>query len=102
MIDLIEHRRPDVEALCRKHGVKTLELFGSAADGTFDPVCSDLDFLVDFLPLKPGQLFSNYFDLWQELRALFNRRIDLLTPDSIGNPYLLESINRQRRVLYAA
>ena len=34
---------------------ETLELFGSAADGAWEPARSDLDFLVEFLPLKPGQ-----------------------------------------------
>ena len=102
MIDLIERRRADLDALCQKYGVRSLEIFGSAADGAFDPMSSDLDFLVTFLPLGPGQLFANYFDLWHDLRGLFNMKIDLLTADSIRNPYLAESVNRQRKVLYAA
>lgn len=102
MIDLLERHRAEWEALCRKHKVKTLELFGSAADGTFDPISSDLDFMVEFLPLEPGRLFDSFFDFWDELRTLFKRKIDLLTPDSISNPYLLRSVNRQRKVLYAA
>jgi len=36
--------------LCRRYGVRKLELFGSATDGAFDPRTSDLDFLVDFDP----------------------------------------------------
>ena len=37
MIDLIENHRSELTALCRKHRVKTLEVFGSAANGAFDP-----------------------------------------------------------------
>ena len=62
MIDLIERRRSELEELCRRYHVKTLEVFGSAADGTFDAARSDLDFLVEFLPLGPGQLFDFFFD----------------------------------------
>ena len=42
MIDLIEQHRAALEGLCRRYRVKTLEVFGSAADGTFDPARSDL------------------------------------------------------------
>ncbi|MGN6627162.1 MAG: nucleotidyltransferase family protein, partial [Tepidisphaeraceae bacterium] len=46
MIDLIERNREQIVALCKKHGVKRLELFGSAArDEDFDPKTSDVDFL---------------------------------------------------------
>src|SRR5262245_58897016 len=102
MIPLIENRRAELEELCRRYRVKTLEAFGSAADGTFDPMGSDLDFLVDFLPLGPGQLFDFFFDLKDELQTLFGRHVDLVLPRAIRNPYLQESVNRSRRVLYAA
>ena len=36
MLDLIEQNRSELDELCRKYHVKTLELFGSAADGGFD------------------------------------------------------------------
>ena len=56
MIDLIERHRDELADLCRRHHVRTLEVFGSAADGTFNPATSDLDFLVEFLPLTAGEL----------------------------------------------
>lgn len=48
MIDIIEQRRPEVAALCSHFGVQSLEVFGSAADGAFDPAHNDIDFLVEF------------------------------------------------------
>src|SRR5260370_24749963 len=48
MIEQIEQRSAQVEALCRKHQVKRLDLFGSPKRGDFDPVTSDLDFFVEF------------------------------------------------------
>src|SRR5882724_10416181 len=102
MIGLIEDHRAELEELCRKHHVKTLELFGSAADGTFDPGRSDLDFLVDFLPLEPGQPFAFYFGLLHALKDLFRRKIDLVMPRAIRNPYFLRGVNQNRTVVYAA
>jgi predicted nucleotidyltransferase len=102
MIDLIEQHRAELEALCRTYRVKTLELFGSAADGTFDPGRSDLDFLVEFLPLESGQHADMYFGLLFGLEGLFRRKIDLVMPSGIRNRYFLEAVNKQREVLYAA
>ena len=102
MIDLIEHHRAELADLCRRYHVLTLELFGSAADGTFDPARSDLDFLVEFLPVGPGQLFDFFFDLKDELQTLFRREVDLVSPRTIRNSYLLKAINESRQVVYAA
>ena len=43
MIDVIEQHRTELDNLCRRYRIRTLELFGSAADGTFDAARSDLD-----------------------------------------------------------
>lgn len=102
MIDLLEQRRADLEELCRRYHVKTLEVFGSAADGSFDRARSDLDFLVEFLPEAAGRMFHGYFDLKEALQQLFGREVDLVMPGAIRNPYFLQAVNRQRKVLYAA
>ena len=36
---------PNITALCKKHGVAHLELFGSATGAGFNPDSSDFDFL---------------------------------------------------------
>jgi predicted nucleotidyltransferase len=56
--------------------VRRLELFGSAARGVGEP--RDLDFLVGFEPLPPGQRAPAYFGLPRELEALFGRPVDLV------------------------
>lgn len=102
MITLIENQRDALSALCRQHGVRRLDLFGSAASGSFDPHTSDLDFLVEFDDLPPGQYANAYFSLLESLEALFHRPIDLVMATAIKNPYFLESVNRTRTALYAA
>jgi predicted nucleotidyltransferase len=102
MIEMIEQHRSDLVALCRKHHVKTLEVFGSAVDGTFDSARSDLDFLLEFLPAAAERPFHGYFDLKEDLEKLFGRKVDLVMPAAIRNPYFLKAVNQQRTVLYAA
>ena len=102
MIDLLEQQREKLEALCRRHHVRRLEVFGSAADGTFDPARSDLDFLVEFGPEAAGRLFHGFFDLKESLEQLFARKVDLVMPSAIRNVYFLKAVNQQRKVRYAA
>ncbi|MFO0965959.1 MAG: nucleotidyltransferase domain-containing protein [Gemmataceae bacterium] len=102
MIDLIQQRKREVESLCRRYGVRSLEVFGSAAVESFDPLRSDLDFLVDFLPLAPGQPFAFYFGLLEDLRSLFRRRVDLVVKGAIKDRAFQESVDRSRQVIYAA
>ena len=102
MLELIEQRRVELAELCRRYHVQTLELFGSAADGTFDPAASDLDFLVDFRPMEPGPHSRAYFGLWFALRELYQRNIDLVETPAATNPYFLTVVNKQRELLYAA
>lgn len=102
MIRLIQDNRAAIEALCLRFNVASLEVFGSAANDEFDVARSDVDFLVEFKPLEPGPLADAYFGLLAELGRLFNRKVDLVTPKAIKNPYFLRAVNETRRMLYAA
>src|SRR5882762_8619916 len=70
---IIDQHRAELQVLCQRFQVKTLELFGSATDGRFDPHRSDLDFLVDFLPMPPGPHSKAYFGLLFALEDLFSQ-----------------------------
>jgi hypothetical protein len=99
---VVEQRRDQIADLCARFKVKRLELFGSAVRADFDARTSDLDFLVEFLPLGPGEYADAYFGLLEGLEDLFARRIDLVMPEAVKNVYFLEAINETREVLYAA
>jgi uncharacterized protein len=97
---VIENKRPQLEALCRRHRVRRLELFGSAA-GRFDPSHSDLDFLVSFETMSPEEFADSYFGLPARLEDLFELRIELVTDSSASrNPYFRESVRQNKSVLY--
>jgi predicted nucleotidyltransferase len=102
MIALIEQHRPEVAALCSRFGVQSLEVFGSATDGTFDPAHSHIDFLVEFLPDEAGSLFDSYFGLQEALEHLFARKIDLVTTSALENPDVMAVVNQSRQTVYAS
>ncbi len=98
----IEQRRSEIGALCRRFGVRRLELFGSATRPDFDPTASDVDLLVELEP-PPGMGYADaYFGLKEELERLFARPVDLVSLASLRNPYFIREIEASRRLLYAA
>ena len=102
MVALIEEHRDALVALCREYHVARLEVFGSAATGREFGDASDVDFLVEFQPLEPGERANAYFGLLLALQDLLGRGVDLVEPGAIKNPYFLESVNESRMELYAA
>ena len=102
MLPLVTERTRDVVKLCTRFRVRRLELFGSATGPQFDANRSDLDFLVEFEPLPVGQYADAYFGLREALAELFGRRVDLIVGSAVANPYLRESIDQTRALLYAA
>ena len=102
MQDFILAKREEIAELCRKHHVRRLSVFGSAARDDFDSAKSDVDVLVDFEDIGPDIYFDNKTALLEALQHIFGRRVDLLTSKSIRNAYLLREVETTREVLYAA
>ena len=102
MIPLIDQHLKELEVLCERYRVRRLELFGSAATDRFCTQTSDLDFLVEFHALRPGQHADAYFGLLHELETLFGCPVDLVMTGAIQNRYFLEAIATTRTLLYAA
>ena len=88
MLTDLEEKRTEVEAACRRAGVRRLTVFGSALTDAFDPERSDVDFLVEFDESADDDLFDAYFSLQEELATVLERPVDLLMADAVKNPYL--------------
>lgn len=102
MIDLIKQHRPEVAELCRHFGVRSLEVFGSAANGAFNPQSSDIDFLVEFNQDDSSSLFHRYFGLQEKLEQLLGHKVDLVSASELSNPYFIATVNQSRQSVYAS
>lgn len=98
---LIEDKLKDLKRLCEEYDVKTMHVFSSACTDKFNHK-SDIDILIAFKDISIEKYTDNYFELHNKLEELFNRKIDLLTENSLSNPYLIESIEETKQLLYAA
>lgn len=99
---IIENNRAQIEALCARFGVLRLEVFGSAAGERFDHEHSDVDFLLDFGEKYDPSLSRRYFGLKEALESLLGRDVDLVMVGALTNPYFIQSVNRDRQLIYAA
>ncbi len=88
-----------LNSLCKKYRVLTLYVFGSAANGNFTKD-SDIDLLVTFDKLDLSEYADNYFDFKFSLEDLYERKIDLLEEKAIKNPFLKQSIDISKELLY--
>ncbi|HEY0431164.1 MAG TPA: nucleotidyltransferase domain-containing protein [Pyrinomonadaceae bacterium] len=97
----MEQNRPALLEICRRFNVRRLYVFGSAATGGFKPASSDLDFLVDLADREPtGDYADRYLGLAESLETLFSRPVDLLTEQSLCNPYLRREVRLTRELIY--
>jgi hypothetical protein len=86
-------------ALCLKHKVSKLFVFGSVLTNRFRKD-SDVDFLVNFADVDLYSYADNYFDLKFSLEDLLKREVDLLEEKAIKNPYLRKSIDSSKHLIY--
>ena len=100
MPDRLFTDRPALIALCRRHGIRRLSLFGSVLKGTHRPD-SDVDLLVEFEPgAAPGLLGLAAIEA--ELSSLLGgRRVDLRTAHELSR-YFRDEVVRTAQVQYAA
>jgi predicted nucleotidyltransferase/uncharacterized protein with HEPN domain len=102
MVDLLAGKLNELAALCREYGVLRLDVFGSAAKGTFDPETSDLDVLYTYANHGPDGHVHRFLEFAESLERLFVRKVDLVCDEAVRNPYFREELERTRRNVYLA
>jgi predicted nucleotidyltransferase len=100
MIAEITMHRGQLASLCERYGVLRLDIFGSAARGSFDPTASDLDFVAFFADRTSPDYVDRYLDFADALEVLFGRPVDLLTERSIRSPFFRRAVDRDRETIY--
>lgn len=98
-MQLINQNKEIIKKLCETHNVEKLYLFGSATTSSFNEK-SDIDFLVKFKSFDLKLYFLNYSDLKNKLKNLLHRDIDLVEEQTLKNPYLIQSIEENKELIY--
>ena len=101
MIAIVTQKREQIAEHCRRLNVRKLDVFGSAANGNFNPETSDLDFLVEFNELETPGIADRYFDLEKSLMELFDKKVDLVMARHFENPYFRASVEATKEPVYA-
>jgi predicted nucleotidyltransferase len=102
MQQILEKQKKELVAICQALNIQRLYAFGSVVSGKFRED-SDIDFLISFSEnLTVEEYTRNYFALHYQLRELFGREIDIVTERTLSNPYLIESINVTKQLIYEA
>jgi predicted nucleotidyltransferase len=88
-------------ALCERYRIAKLYVFGSVVNGNFDKTTSDIDFLAQFKERAPTPDYAERFlGFEHDLKALFNRPVDLLTVEGLKNPGLKKTVEQTRKLIY--
>lgn len=95
----IEFDSDKIAAFCRRHGIRTLSLFGSILRDDFRPD-SDVDVLVEFGPEGTPSLLD-LGGMLMELTEMLGRQVDLKTWGFMSDR-VRRQVERERRVEYAA
>lgn len=97
--DIIQSKLPELTALCKKYHVAELFIFGSVLTDQFH-ASSDLDFIVRFGELPLLDYADNFFELRDNLSALFQREIDLVEMKSVKNVYFKSVLDASKVLVY--
>ncbi len=100
MNKVLSDKIEELKQLCILYNVSTMYAFGSVCTEKFNDK-SDIDLLISFNNLSIEQYSDNYFDLHYKLQDLFKREIDLLTENSLSNPYFIKGIEQTKQLIYA-
>lgn len=99
-MNIVENHIDNVKRLCVAHNVETMCLFGLALNKEFS-AASDIDFLVKFKPIDLAAYFENYMNFKESLKKLLGRDVDLLEEQTLKNPILINSINKNKELIYS-
>lgn len=91
----------DIVTLCSRHNVRHLFAFGSVVTDHFNQT-SDVDLLVDFLPVSATDYADNYYSLKFSLEEILHRKLDLLEEKALTNPYFISAIENKKQLIYGS
>jgi uncharacterized protein len=102
MIPATRVHRSAIAQPCARHGVRRLEIFGSASVAKEDAGARDIDLIVDFDRSNRPRPMPCYFEFKSDLESLLGKPVDLVELEAMPESRLRRSIVRSARPLYAA
>ena len=100
MLHLKKYRKKLADLCNKSLVIDRLYMFGSAVSPRFNEATSDVDVLVETADLTPEERGEGLINLWNNLEILFDRRVDLVTANSLRNPYFIDEIERTKQLIY--
>lgn len=101
-VPLSDSQLAAIALACRQHRVARLHAFGSVLRPDYRPGVSDIDLLVEFLPLQPIELADAYFGLEHQLTEKLDSPVDLVMADAVRNPIVRAQIEASKKLIYEA
>lgn len=92
--------RKDLEYIISKYAIKEISVFGSSIRNDFTSE-SDVDFLIEFSHSEKISLFD-ILDIQDYLQTITKRKVDIVEPAALVNPYRRAAIMNSREPLYVA
>lgn len=90
----------NIISLCKRYKVKNLYVFGSILTNEFNER-SDIDFLFNFSgEIDYNNYADNYFSLWEDMKILLGREIDLVDEKTLKNPIFIKEVESTRQLIY--
>jgi len=99
MAPLIQNNIKLIQHILQRHNVKRAFVFGSVCTDNFNDK-SDVDIIIAFQKRYFDNYVDNYLSLESELSKLLHRNIDIVTEETIQNPYFIQSINQTKTPIY--
>jgi len=90
-MSLSDNKKKLIISIAKRHGAKSLSLFGSTARGD-EHQLSDIDLLVEF---EKGRSLIDLVRLERELEEALSTRFDVVTPNSL-HPRIRERVDKEK------
>jgi len=90
----------DIYLIAKEYNIKELSIFGSSLRDDFNEE-SDVDFLIEFKESDKISLLD-IVNIQLYFEKIINRKVDIVEPASLTNPFRRKSILDNREIIYAA
>ena len=95
----IKELQKEISPLCKKYRIAYVDAFGSVTRSDFKDG-SDIDLIIEFLEPRRDKISSRFFGFMHAVEDRFHLKVDLLTENSLQNPYLKQEVNKDRIRIY--